>query len=160
MNFIVTPTHQLFLGDLDHSSIAVFAVAIDQHLRGHTIEIPRLRKAPTAFEAWLYSDGGDLFVTTYSGVRHRIDVKRSGKNFVNTWPHERVFVASEKSVNEAGDTVHAYITVSQDLKHMVIMGCETRPHWRIFEYGPQEKRQRVYACPPEHVIFRPLRWFA
>jgi hypothetical protein len=149
--------HARFLKRLDASMPAVFAVAQMQHAKGRTVEIPALRRAPTAAEHEHYIDGGDLFVM----VRHRIEVKWLRVNFTGAddWPFREVFVSNVASVDRANGEVAAYVSVSRDLHHVAIVERSTKPHWYVVEklVSNTGNLERNYACPLREVIFEPLQ---
>jgi hypothetical protein len=148
--------HEQFLQRLAASSRAVFAVAQMQHARGRTVEIPKIRFAPTAAEADDYVDGGDLMIV----ARFRIEVKHRSINFTGAddWPHPNVFVSNAAAVERGDNDVLYYVTVSSDCRNIAVISRKTRPHWHIVEKVASNtgNRERFYACPLDLVTFEAL----
>jgi len=145
--------HDGFLSRLDGSQPAVDAVAAWLRRRGHKVDVPELRKAPTAAEAADYSDRGDIW------LMQRVEVKGLSILFTSAadWPFREVFVSSKDDVEKNGSAVLAYVSVSADLRYAAIIGRATRPSW----YVTPEKlnrntgnRERFYACPVPLVVFK------
>jgi hypothetical protein len=148
--------HQRFLERLEQSSRAVFLVAQLQHAKGRTVEIPKLRFAPTAAENEDYVDGGDLVVV----VRHRIEVKHLGVNFTcaEDWPFIEVFVSNVAAVDRANGDVLAYVSVSADYRCAAIVAGNTRSNWYVVEARARNTGnvEKFYACPLSLVSFESL----
>jgi hypothetical protein len=143
----VTVQHERFLERLAASSQAVFLVARMQYAKGRTVEIPRMQFAPTAAQADDYVDAGDLIIVQ----RHRIEVKHLSINFTCAadWPFNEVFVSNVAAVDRANNDVLAYVSVSQDMRHIAIVERSTRSHWYVVQKPVSNTGnvERNYACP-------------
>ncbi len=153
MGCSMSDQHNRFLQRLADSEAARFAVA--QHLcrKGSLIEIPPLRFAPTAADAEHYRDEGDLFLVT----RKRIEVKGLSINFTgrDDWPFAYVFVTSKTVAEREGRPVAAYISISADLKHAVVIKGSTSGLWFSVDKSNRNTGnvERYLACPLSHVEF-------
>jgi hypothetical protein len=147
--------HARFLERVKASAHAVFVIGRLQHLNGWTVEIPGVRLAPTAKDAPMFVDKGDLFLVK----RTRLDVKHRDIDFTGRedFPYPTMFVSNVAAVDRAHD-VEAYITVSRDFSCRAIITKETRPHWIKVDCLASNTGniETNYACPIEHVIFKAI----
>lgn len=153
--------HSGFLQRLRSSWPAVFAVAVDQYLKGRSVEIAATRFAPTASEAERFVDQGDLIVTDHEAQAcYRYEVKGLKVEFTSPadWPFREVFVSNVASVNRAGDAAAAYISVNAKHTHCAIIQRKTKPHWYVVERLVKNTGnvERNYACPLNLVTFEEL----
>ena len=148
--------HRRFLERLAASSEAVFAVAKWLNRQGKTVQIPHISFAPTAADADLHVDDGDLFVIE----RKRVEVKRLGVDFTgrDDWPFKEAFVSNKAAVDRSFENVSAWIFVSSDLLHAAVVTPSTREHWYLKKTMAKNtgNEEEFYACPLEHVTFRKI----
>jgi hypothetical protein len=154
----VSDQHRRFQQRLIASRHAMFVFAEWQHKLGYSVEVPRLRVAPTAAEHADYSDDGDVFVI----VRQRFEVKGLDVTFSgrHDWPFgNRIFVDTVRKVDRAQGEVIAYVSVSADFRALAIIPGDTSQHWY-----PVKVRNSLtgniddtYACPIEHCLFEQLK---
>jgi len=146
--------HDRFLERLKNSSRAVFVIAQMQHAKGHTVEIPKTRFAPTAAEADQYLDDGDLIVDG-----ERIEIKHRDIDFTSRadWPYRDMFVSNVAAVERAGDEVTAYMVVSKDYSHVATIPRSTKDYWYTVEVLAKNTGnvERNYSCPIDYVVFEP-----
>ena len=146
--------HDRFLQRLKASRRAVHAVAYWLGGKGYSITIDATRYTPTAAEAADYVDDGDIIVDYFLRyeVKHRPTIHFTSRD---DWPHPNVLVSNVAAVDRAGDTVEAYVTVSDDYRHAAIIPGSTRKHWFVKETDASNtgNRERNYACPLDHVIW-------
>lgn len=148
--------HDKFLERLANSSGAVFAVALNQHKKGRTVEIPPVRYAPTAGDAEGFVDEGDLVIVT----RSIIEVKQIRHSFTGRadWPFKEALVSNKAAVDRRINSVAAYVTVGGNLSHACVIPRSTRPHWHVVEKLASNTGnvEKFYACPLDKVRFETL----
>jgi hypothetical protein len=139
---------------------AVFRVAEWLHEYNYYIAIPPQKIYKRGENPMDYVDSGDVFITKDDDPRQRIEVKGINTQFTNAmdWPYPTVLVSNKAAVDRANGEVEAYIIVSSDMNHIIIIKAETKEHWVVTDLTPKTtgKLETFYACPLEHVIFRDI----
>lgn len=150
--------HTKFLDRLSNSARAVFAVALNQHRKGRTVEIGAIRYAPSADQAERYVDDGDITIVT----RSIIEVKHLGVTFTSAadWPFKEVFVSNVAAVDRRRGSVIAYVSVSSDLRHVCVVHKNTSAHWYVTERRASNTGnvERFYACPVAYATFESMEF--
>jgi hypothetical protein len=145
-------SHEDFVGRLIASSPAVFAVGLWLHRKGYSVLIPGLRIAPSPEQYADYLDDGDLFAFVHYAVRHRYEVRHLPTTHFTSrsdWPFgNRIFVDQIFKVDRAKNVV-AYVTISDDLKTIVVIPANTREHWKPIKVfnTTTHREEDTYACP-------------
>ena len=145
---------QRFLG----SRQAMFRVAEWLHGFGYYIAIPPMLLKQEHERTEDYQDNGDLFVTKDDGPRKRIEVKGLSVTFTDAmdWPFGDPLVSNKAAVDRGVNEVEAYIYVSADMDHIVIIKADTREHWYVKELTPKTTGvpEKFYCCPIELAAFK------
>jgi hypothetical protein len=132
--------------------------------KGKVVEMPVQYISPTAAEAVLYIDNGDLFIWDHTSdrvVRKRYEVKHRPLDFggASNWPFfpEGVLVSNVAAVDRAGGSVVAYITLSRDMKRAAVIYGSTRESWRktVTSAGNTGNDELNYICTLIDVVFMP-----
>ena len=149
-----------FASRFHRSRPAVFRVAEWLHEHGFYIAIPPMHLHERGENPMDYVDSGDLFITRDDGPRQRIEVKGLSTQFTDAldWPYSSTLVSNKAAVDRANGEVDAYILVSSDMDHIIIIKAETRQHWFVRELTPKTtgKPEQFYSCPLEHIIFKDI----
>jgi hypothetical protein len=146
-----------FKGRLIGSRPALFRVAEWLHSRGYYIAIPPIKIYKPGENPMDYVDDGDLFITKDDGPRKRIEVKGLSTQFTGPmdWPYDSTLVSNKAAVDRGAGDVDAYILVSADMDHIMVIYSKTKEHWFTKTLTPKTtgKPEEFYSCPLEHVIF-------
>lgn len=148
--------HEKFLERLTQSMGAVMSVAAWLNRAGRTIEIPAIRYAPTAADATMFYDEGDIVVLD----RKIIQVKGISRDFTSAadWPFHEYFVSNQAAVDRMQGRVAAYVTVSNDKRHAAIVESSTKGNWYLKDVRASNTGnvERFYVSPLSCVVFRSL----
>lgn len=139
---------------------AVFRVAEWLHSFGYYVAIPPMHLHGEGENPMDYVDSGDLFITREDKPRQRIEVKGLNTTFTDAmdWPYEDPFVSNKAAVDRANGDVEAYISLSADMNHVIIIRADTKEHWYVHKTIPRTtgRPEEFYVCPIEHVIFKDI----
>jgi hypothetical protein len=147
----VNDQHARFLGRLDRSTEAVAAVASWLEQQGREVDVPAIRRAPSAKVADEYLDIGDILMIC------RVEVKQISRPFTcrSDWPFREYLISNKASVDRAWPNVIAYVTANPSLSHLAIVASHTRRHWYVTEKRASNTGnvESFYACKLDHVKF-------
>lgn len=162
----VSENYDAFVDRLKSSRAAVFRVAEwihrgDMYSHGRSVYIPAIRICPEGENPADYLDDGDLFINDGKKGRMKIEVKHKKKlNFTSRidYPFKDVFVSNVDTVERNWGTVEAYIVVSNDMTHAIIIPSHTRDKWIVKEVlaSNTKRLERYYVCPLDLVSFRKI----
>ena len=162
----MSENYDAFVDRLKSSRAAVFRVAEwvhrgDIYSHGRSVYIPAIRICPEGESPADYLDDGDLFITDEEKGKLKLEVKHWKRlNFTSRsdCPYKDVFVSNVDTVERNWGTVEAYIVVSNDMTHAIIIPSHTRDKWVIREViaSNTKRLERFYACPVNLVSFRKI----
>ena len=150
-----------FFQRLNKSRPAVFAVAEYLHSLGYSVNIPRIRYAPSMDAIPDYQDNGDIIAETPTGGVYRFESKGMRFNFTGPedWPHKSCIVSNKAAIDRANPLPKAYFIVSNDLQYAAIIYRNTRPSWRVKDLPASNtnKIETFYVCPKEKLLWRKIK---
>lgn len=139
---------------------ALFRVAEWLHEFDYYIAIPPMFLKKKHERTEDYQDHGDMFITKNDGPRKRIEVKGLSVSFTDAmdWPFRDVIVSNKAAVDRGANEVNAYISLSADMDHIVIVKADTREHWYVEKRTPKTTGvpEDFYLCPIELVTFKDI----
>jgi len=152
--------HERFKKRLIGSRQALFRVAEWLHQYGYYIAIPPMKIRKENEDPKDFFDDGDLFITKEGSPRKRIETKGLSVTFTNAmdWPYGDPLVSNKAAVDRGIEEVEAYISVSSDMDHIVIIKTDTKEHWYVKELIPKTtgRPEQFYCCPIEYAVFKDI----
>jgi hypothetical protein len=119
---------------------------------GYEVRIPDQNLRPTAALRHLYSDDGDLFVTT-KGITKAVEVKHRSIDFTSAfdYPFPTIIVnEAHLLTDERLAKIFGYVIVNDPGTHVAVVRPHTRPFWIASPptwIAAQQRWETFLACP-------------
>ena len=151
--------HADFQDRLSRSSGAVIALAEHFHCEKLKVVIPPVFISPTRAENPQYTDDGDLWIINDHQEELRVEVKWSGRDFINSWPYQLMWVMDSETWDKMETKPFAVFTVNKACTHAGVIDTDTFDEWSKKESYDKVREcvDLVYGCPVELVQWIKLK---